>query len=83
MLNSIIGPYLLWSEVRPENPENEVLQDRDELRVHAKCDWLDYQDAVVAEFAELDAHLAELKQSLEQAVVEAVYGVVEQEEGCQ
>ncbi len=73
MLNNKIVPYLPWCEVRPGNPEKEVL-DRYNWRMDAKCDWLDYQDAVVAEFAELDVHLAELKQSLEgEALVEVVW----------
>ena len=51
---------LLWCEVRPGNLEKVVLQDRYKWRIDGKCDWEEYQDAVMAEFADWDAQLGEL-----------------------
>ena len=50
--------------MRPGNLEKVVLQDRYKWRIGGKCNWEEYQDVVMADFADWDAQL-ELNQSLE------------------
>ena len=46
---------LLWCEVRLGSLEKVVLQDRYKWRIDGKCAWKEYQDAVVAAFADWEA----------------------------
>ena len=41
-----------------------VLHDRYKWRIDGKWDWKEYQDPVVAEFADWEAQLGELNQNL-------------------
>ena len=50
---------LLWCKVRPGNLEKVVFQDRYKWRIDGKCDWEEYQDAVMAEFTDWDTQLGE------------------------
>jgi len=53
-----------------------VLQDRYKWRVDGKCDWQDYQDAVVTEFVDWEKQLQELNQKLEgEELAEAAWEV--------
>ena len=55
------------------NLEKVVLHDRYKWRIDGKCDWKEYQDAVVTEFADWKAQLGELNQNLEEELVEAAW----------
>ena len=51
--------------MRPGNLEKVVFQDWYKWRIDGKCDWEEYQDAVMAEFTDWDTQLGELNQNLE------------------
>ena len=60
--------------MRPGNLEKVVLHDRYKWRIDGKCDWKEYQDAVVTEFADWEAQLGELNKNMEEEeLVEAAW----------